>query len=173
MQPLPSQDRQWSRFDPRSLGELVLPSDEAYQAARRVWNGPIDRRPALIARCSGFVDVVRAVELAYERTLLVPARSGGANVAGHGTCDGGIAIDLTDEGVDRHLARGTIRVEAGRSGACNGSGGASVTHQVKPRNAPAGAETSHVRRSHTAAGGPPGTRTPNLRIKSPMLCQLS
>src|SRR6266542_6026702 len=67
-------------------GELVLPSDEAYERARRVWNGAIDKRPALIARCTGVVDVVRAVEFAHEHELLVAVRGGGHNVAGHGTC---------------------------------------------------------------------------------------
>src|SRR6266511_1275525 len=57
-------------------GELVLPPDEAYERARRVWNGAIDRHPALIARCSGVVDVVRAVEFAHEHELLVAVRGG-------------------------------------------------------------------------------------------------
>jgi FAD/FMN-containing dehydrogenase len=95
-------------------GELVLPSDEPYESARRVWNGSVDRRPALIARCSGVVDVVRAVEFARERDLLVAVRGGGHNVAGHGTCDGGIVIDLSPmRGMSLDLARGTIRVQAG------------------------------------------------------------
>ena len=92
----------------------MLPSDEAYERARRVWNGAIDKRPALIAHCSGVVDVVRAVEFAHEQTLLVAVRGGGHNVAGHGTCDGGIVIDLSPmRGMDLHLARRTIRVQAG------------------------------------------------------------
>jgi len=92
----------------------VLPSDEAYERARRVWNGAIDKRPALIARCTGVVDVVRAVEFAREHDLLVAVRGGGHNVAGHGTCDGGIVIHLSAmRGISLDLARRTIRVGAG------------------------------------------------------------
>src|SRR6266511_4780428 len=95
-------------------GELVLPSDEEYEAARRVWNASIDRRPALIARCSGVVDVVRAIGFARDHDLLLAVRGGGHNVAGHGTCDGGIVIDLSSmRGISVDLARRTIRVEAG------------------------------------------------------------
>jgi FAD/FMN-containing dehydrogenase len=95
-------------------GELVLPSDEAYERARRVWNGAIDRHPALIARCSGVVDVVRAIEFAGEHELLVAVRGGAHNVAGHGTCDGGIVIDLSPmRGISLDLARRTISVQAG------------------------------------------------------------
>src|SRR5918995_1440835 len=95
-------------------GELVLPSDETYERARRVWNGAIDRRPALIARCSGVVDVVRAVEFARERELLLAVRGGGHNVAGHATCDGGIVVDLSPmRGISLDLARRTVRVQAG------------------------------------------------------------
>src|SRR6266545_3270279 len=95
-------------------GELVLPSEEAYERARRVWNGAIDKRPAVIARCSGVVDVVRAVEFGREHELLVAVRGGGHNVAGHGTCDGGIVMDLSPmRGISLDLARRTIRVQAG------------------------------------------------------------
>jgi FAD/FMN-containing dehydrogenase len=95
-------------------GDLVFPSDEAYECARRVWNAAIDKRPALIARCSGAVDVVRAVEFAREHELLLAARGGGHNVAGHGTCDGGIVIDLSPmRGLSLDLARRTVRVQAG------------------------------------------------------------
>jgi hypothetical protein len=95
-------------------GELVLPSDEAYEDARHVWNASIDRYPAAIARCSGIVDVVRAVGFAHERDLVVAVRGGGHNVAGYGTCDGGLVIDLSPmRGVSIDLAQGTIRVEAG------------------------------------------------------------
>jgi FAD/FMN-containing dehydrogenase len=95
-------------------GELVLPSDATYDVARRVWNGAIDKRPALIALCSGAVDVVRAVEFAREHDLIVAVRGGGHNVAGHGTCDGGIVIDLSPmRGISLDLARRAIRVQAG------------------------------------------------------------
>jgi FAD/FMN-containing dehydrogenase len=95
-------------------GELVLPSDEAYENTRRVWNGAVDKRPALVARCSGAVDVVRAVEFAHVHELLVAVRGGGHNVAGYGTCDGGIVIDLSPmRGTELDLAKRTIRVQAG------------------------------------------------------------
>jgi FAD/FMN-containing dehydrogenase len=95
-------------------GELVLPSDDAHEDARRVWNTAIDKRPALIARCSGAVDVVRAVDFAREHELVLAVRGGGHNVAGLGTCDGGMVIDLSrTRGVSVDLARRTARVQAG------------------------------------------------------------
>src|SRR6266545_4059627 len=98
----------------REPGSTIDPSEEAYERARRVWNGAIDKRPAVIARCSGVVDVVRAVEFGREHELLVAVRGGGHNVAGHGTCDGGIVMDLSPmRGISLDLARRTIRVQAG------------------------------------------------------------
>jgi FAD/FMN-containing dehydrogenase len=95
-------------------GELVLPADDAYEKARRVWNAAIDRRPALIARCAGVVDVVRAVEFAREHHLVLAVRGSGHNVAGHGTCDGGIVVDLSPmRGISLDLARRIARAPAG------------------------------------------------------------
>ncbi|HEY3208902.1 MAG TPA: FAD-binding oxidoreductase [Actinomycetota bacterium] len=79
----------------RFRGALLRPGDEGYDEARRVWNGAIDRRPALIARCAGPDDVVEAVRFARERDLLVSVRGGGHAVAGHAVCDGGVMIDLS------------------------------------------------------------------------------
>jgi FAD/FMN-containing dehydrogenase len=76
-------------------GELVVPGDAAYEAARRVWNGMVDRRPALIARCVDAGDVVLALEAAREQGLAVAVRGGGHNVAGNGMCDDGVVIDLS------------------------------------------------------------------------------
>jgi hypothetical protein len=79
----------------RLRGALLRPGEEGYDEARRVWNGAIDRRPALIARCVGADDVVEAVRFARERDLLVSIRAGGHAVAGHAVCDGGLMIDLS------------------------------------------------------------------------------
>jgi hypothetical protein len=76
-------------------GELLGPGDPGYDDARKVWNGAIDRRPALIARCAGVPDVVAALGHARERDLLVAVRGGGHGVAGQAVCDGGIVIDLS------------------------------------------------------------------------------
>ena len=76
-------------------GALLQPEEEGYDEARRVWNGAIDRYPALIARCAGADDVVAAMRFARERDLVVSVRGGGHAVAGHAVCDGGIMIDLS------------------------------------------------------------------------------
>ena len=84
----------WETFRARFTGSLVGPGDEGYDAARRVWNGSIDRYPALVARCAGIADVAVALEFTRESGLAVAVRGGGHNVAGFGTCDGGVVIDL-------------------------------------------------------------------------------
>src|SRR5688500_16911935 len=76
-------------------GELIRAGDPPYEAARRVWNGAIDRHPALVARCTGVADVLAAVRFARERELVVAVRGGGHNVAGTAVCDDGIVIDLS------------------------------------------------------------------------------
>jgi FAD/FMN-containing dehydrogenase len=76
-------------------GALLRPGEEGYEEARRIWNGAIDRRPALIARCAGADDVVTAVRFAREHDLLVSVRGGGHAVAGHAVCDDGLMIDLS------------------------------------------------------------------------------
>lgn len=84
-----------AEFGAGLTGELIRPNDANYDAARKVWNGLIDKHPALIARCANANDVVQAVQFARSHNLLVAVRGGGHNVAGFGTCDDGIVIDLS------------------------------------------------------------------------------
>src|SRR5688500_12623237 len=76
-------------------GQMILPKDESYEQARRVWNGVIDRHPALIVRPLHAADVALAVKFARSNDLLLSVRGGGHNVAGHGTNDNGLVIDLS------------------------------------------------------------------------------
>lgn len=76
-------------------GELIRPEDESYADARRVWNGMIDLRPAAVARCTSTDDVRLAVAAAQSTGLALAVRGGGHNVAGFGTIDGGLVIDLS------------------------------------------------------------------------------
>src|SRR5262245_58777851 len=95
-------------------GELLLPKSPRYDAARRIWNGAIDRFPACIARCTGVADVVAAVRFARERDLTMAVRSGGHGVAGHAVCDDGLVVDLTPlKGIRVDPQARTARVQAG------------------------------------------------------------
>jgi FAD/FMN-containing dehydrogenase len=95
-------------------GEIVLPGSAEYDAARAVWNGMIDRRPAIVARCTGVDDVIEAVRFAREQDLVMAVRSGGHSVGGFSTCDGGIVIDLSRmRGVQVEPGRRTARVNGG------------------------------------------------------------
>jgi FAD/FMN-containing dehydrogenase len=95
-------------------GELIRPGDPQYDAARRIWNGAIDRHPALVARCTGVADVQAAVRFARERGLLVAVRGGGHNVAGTAACDGGVVIDLSPmKGMRVDPAARTARAQPG------------------------------------------------------------
>lgn len=76
-------------------GRVITPGDDVYDQARRVWNGAIDRRPALVVRCTGTADIVEAVRFARSEGLAIAVRGGGHNVAGFGTCDDGLVIDLS------------------------------------------------------------------------------
>jgi FAD/FMN-containing dehydrogenase len=75
-------------------GQLVRPGDPTYDEHRHIWNGSIDRFPALIARCAGGADVIQAVKFARRTGLPVAVRGGGHSFPGHSTCDGGLVIDL-------------------------------------------------------------------------------
>jgi len=83
------------RFAESIAGEIILPDDQRYQKARRVWNHAVDKHPAMIARCANADDVRCAIEFARDAELLIAVRSGGHSFAGYGVCDGGIVIDLS------------------------------------------------------------------------------
>jgi hypothetical protein len=79
----------------RLAGQLLAPSDDGYHEARKVWNGMIDRHPALIARCKSTTDVVECVRFARERDVAISVRGGGHNFAGKAVCEGALVIDLS------------------------------------------------------------------------------
>src|SRR5262245_52848635 len=76
-------------------GAVLQPGDEGYDDARKIWNGLIDRCPALIVKCTGAADVVDAVDFAREHGLPLSIRGGGHNVAGNAVNDDGLVIDLS------------------------------------------------------------------------------
>jgi FAD/FMN-containing dehydrogenase len=95
-------------------GPLLRPGEEGYDPARRVWNGMIDRRPALIARCAGPADVIAAVRFAREHGLLLAVKGGGHNITGNAVCEGGLMLDLSAMKSVRVDPKGrTARAEAG------------------------------------------------------------
>src|SRR5256886_12669939 len=102
-------------------GPVLRPGDPGYDDARALWNGLIDRRPALIVQCSGAADVVDAVNFAREQNLLVSIKAGGHNVAGNAVNDGGLVIDLSQmRGVHVGSATGIVRAEGGATwGECD------------------------------------------------------
>jgi FAD/FMN-containing dehydrogenase len=95
-------------------GELILPGDEGYDMGRRVWNGMIDRNPAIIAYCGCVGDVIKSVDFARTYGLLTAVRCGGHNVAGNSVCDGGIVIDLSRmKRIEVNATSRIARVQAG------------------------------------------------------------
>jgi FAD/FMN-containing dehydrogenase len=95
-------------------GDLIAPDDAGYDDARAIWNGAIDRRPALIARCREPADVAAALRLARERELPVAVRGGGHGVGGYAVCDDGLVIDLSPmKGIAVDPDTKTARGEAG------------------------------------------------------------
>ena len=76
-------------------GDVILPTQEGYDAARQIWNAMIDKKPALIACCATTNDVSRAVRFAKDRGLPLAVRGGGHNIAGSALCDDGLVIDLS------------------------------------------------------------------------------
>src|SRR5918995_5945949 len=109
-------------FDSRSVDELatsfggtvIRPDDTTYDEERRIWNGSIDRSPALIAQCAGVADVISAVRLARDQEQLVAVRSGRHSYPGLGVCDGGMVIDLGQmKGIRIDPEARTARAQAG------------------------------------------------------------
>ncbi|MEA2410966.1 MAG: hypothetical protein QOC77_1527 [Thermoleophilaceae bacterium] len=84
-----------AEFEQGLSGRLIRPGDGDYDEARAIWNGSHDRRPAMIVRCSGVADVMRAVDFARSENLVVAVRGGGHSIPGFSTCDGGVVIDLS------------------------------------------------------------------------------
>ncbi len=101
-------------FEGSLRGQLIQPGDASYDEARQLYNGMIDKRPGLIARCVDAADVQAAVNFARENDLLLAVRGGGHNGAGLGSCDDGLVIDLSPmKGIRIDQAAGTVRVEGG------------------------------------------------------------
>jgi FAD/FMN-containing dehydrogenase len=95
-------------------GPVLQSGDPGYDDARALWNGLIDRRPALIVECSGAADVVDAVNFAREQNLLVSIKGGGHNVAGNAVNDDGLVIDLSQmRGVHVDPSTQTVRAQGG------------------------------------------------------------
>jgi hypothetical protein len=95
-------------------GPLLQPGDAGYDDARKIWNGMIDKRPALIACCAGADDVISSVNFARSHDLLVAVRGGGHNIAGNAVCDGGQMINLSAmKSVRVDPVRRTARAEPG------------------------------------------------------------
>src|SRR5438093_2941447 len=98
----------------RMRGELLRPSDAGYEQAIRVYNGMIEKRPALIAHCVDVADVIGAVNFAREHQLTLAVRGGGHSGPGLGSCDDGLVIDLSRmKGIRVDPAARTVRVEGG------------------------------------------------------------
>ncbi len=95
-------------------GQLIQPADVDYESARRVYNGMIDKRPALIARCCDAADIMVAVNFARNHQLLLAVRGGGHNGGGLGTCEGGLVVDLAPmHGIWVDPTARTVRAEGG------------------------------------------------------------
>ncbi len=84
-----------ARLRRRLSGDVVMPGDAGYDEARKVWNGAVDKQPAMVVYCAHTGDVIEAVKFSGSGNHLVAVRSGGHNVAGLSVCDGGVVIDLS------------------------------------------------------------------------------
>jgi FAD/FMN-containing dehydrogenase len=95
-------------------GDLIQPSDPAYDSARKVYNGMIDKRPALIAQCVDVADVIAAVNYGRDNSMRTAIRGGGHSAGGLGLCDGGLVIDLRRmKGIRVDPTKKTVRVQGG------------------------------------------------------------
>jgi len=102
------------KFKESLRGELIQRSDERYEEARKLYNGMIEKRPHLIARCVDAADVITAVNFGRDQSLLIAIRGGGHNGPGLGSCNDGLVIDLSMmKSVRVDPASGTVRVDAG------------------------------------------------------------
>src|SRR5262245_52526331 len=107
-------DDKIAQFRSALRGDLIMNDHAAYESARRVWNGNIDRHPALIARCAGVSDVQRAVTFARKYSLVLSIRDGGHSAPGYGTNDGGLVIDLSRmKGIRVDPDTRSVRAEGG------------------------------------------------------------
>lgn len=124
-------------------GRVYLANDEGYDAARMVWNGMHDKRPAIVVQCLSAQDVSNAVTFARERSLLLAVKGGGHSLPGKSTCDGGMVIDLSQmQAVDVDPAAATARAD----------GGALLGH-LDGATFPHGLATTTGIVSHTGIGG--------------------
>jgi FAD/FMN-containing dehydrogenase len=113
-EPVPLDQRAVDELVATLRGELIRAGDEGYEQHRRVWNGSIDRHPALIVRCAGVADVRSAVRFARRHGLLVAVRGGAHSFPGFSVCDGGMVIDLSPmKGIRIDGEARTARVQAG------------------------------------------------------------
>lgn len=89
------QEENFPELKKKLNGKLLLPGDSDYEAARKIWNGMIDKRPAVIIQCKNENDVTEAVGLAKRLNVSVSVKAGGHNISGNAVCDGGVMIDLS------------------------------------------------------------------------------
>jgi FAD/FMN-containing dehydrogenase len=110
----PFDETAFARLEGSFRGELVRPGDPSYDLYRKVWNGSIDRHPAVIARCTSVPEVIAALAFARRTGLVVAVRSGGHSFPGLSVCDGGVVIDLGSmKQIHVDPDAGTVRAQAG------------------------------------------------------------
>src|SRR5437899_640621 len=110
----PMTDEAHAKLRESLRGEVILREDARYDEARKIYNGMIEKRPLLIARCADVADVITAVKYARDNDLLIAVRGGGHNGAGLGICDNGLVIDLSMmKGVHVDPKTRTVRVAPG------------------------------------------------------------